>query len=149
MSKRVDSLFSLVDKQKQYSRRNCLLLYGIPENKNEKTDDLCLATINERLELAITEADIKRTHRIGKPRHVGQKSRPIIVKFVRYNDRKNVFNRKKKLKGKNISITQSLRATRIKKLKDAGEILDFENVWTFDGKILFKNGAGNINFFYD
>ena len=114
MSKRVDSLFSLVDKQKQYSRRNCLLLHGIPENKNEKTDDLCLATINEHLELAITEVDIERTHRIGKPRDVSQKSRPIIVKFVRYNDRKNVFNRKKKLKEKNISITESLTATRMK-----------------------------------
>ena len=99
------------------------------------------ATINEHLILAITEVDIKHTHRIGKPRHVGQKSRPIIVKFVRYNDRKNVFNRKKKLKGKNILITESLTAIRIKKLKDAGEIRDFENVWTFHGKILFKNGA--------
>ena len=99
--------------------RNCLLLHGIPENKNEKTDDLSLATINEHLELEITEVDIERTHRIGKPREVGQKSRPIIVKFVRYNDRKNVFNRKKKLKGKNISITESLTATRMKKLKEA------------------------------
>ena len=43
-------------------------------------------------ELATTEVDIERTHRIRKPRDVGQKSRPIIVKFVRYNDRKNVFN---------------------------------------------------------
>ena len=45
ISKRLDSLSGLVDKQEQYSRRNCLLLHGIPENKNEKTDDLCLATI--------------------------------------------------------------------------------------------------------
>ena len=46
MSKRVDSLSSQVEKQEQYSRHNCLLLHGIPENKNEKTDDLYLATIN-------------------------------------------------------------------------------------------------------
>ena len=95
MSKWVDSLSSQVHKQEQYSRRNCLLLQGIPENKNEKTDDLCVATINEHLELAITEVDIECTHRIGKRRYVGQKSRPILVKFVRYNDRKNVFNRKR------------------------------------------------------
>ena len=36
MSKRVDSLSSQVDNQEQYSRRNCFLLHGIPENKNEK-----------------------------------------------------------------------------------------------------------------
>ena len=71
-------------------------------------------TIN--FELATAEVDIERTHRIRKPRDVGQKSRPIIVKFVAYNDRKNVFDRKKKLKGKNISITESLTATRMEKL---------------------------------
>ena len=35
MSKRADSLSSQVDNQEQYSRRNCFLLHGIPENKNE------------------------------------------------------------------------------------------------------------------
>ena len=127
-----------------------MLLHGIPENKNEKTDDLCLATTNEHLELAITEVDIECTHTIGKPRDVGQKLRPIIVKFVRYNDRKNVFNRKKKLKGKNISIMENLTATQMKKLKEArGEIHEFKNVRTSDGKILFKNRSGNINLFCD
>ena len=92
ISKRVGSLCSRVDKQEQYSWRNCLLLHGIPENKNEKIDNLCLATINEHLELVITKIDIERTHIIGKPRDVCQKSRPTIVKFVRYNDRKNVLN---------------------------------------------------------
>ena len=92
MSKRVGSLCSRADKQEQYSLRNCLLLHGIPENKNEKTDNLCLATINEHLELVITKADIEHTYIIGKPRDVGQKSRPTIVKFVRYSDRKNVLN---------------------------------------------------------
>ena len=49
------------------------MLHCISENKNEKTDDLCLATINEHLELTITEVDIERTHTIGKPRDVGQR----------------------------------------------------------------------------
>ena len=58
MSKRVDSLSGQVDKQEQYSKRNCLFLHGIPEKKNEKTDDLCVATINEHLQLSTTEADM-------------------------------------------------------------------------------------------
>ena len=125
------------------------MLHDIPENKNETIDDLCLTTINEHLDLAITEVDIECTHRIEKPRDVGQKPRPIIVKFVRYNNRKNVFNRKKKPKGKNISITESLTATRMKKLKEAREIHNFKNVWTSDGTILFRDDSGNINLFYD
>ena len=99
--------------------------------------------------MSITEADIERTHRIGKPKDAGHKSRPIIVKIVRYNDRKNVFNRKKKLKGKNIAIMESIRATRMKKLKESREIYDFKNVWTSDGKILFKDGLENTSLFYD
>ena len=87
MSKRVDSLSGQVDKQEPHSRGNCFLLYGIPENKNGKADNLCLLTINKHLELSTTEADMECTHRIGKPRDAGHKSRPIIVKFVRYNNR--------------------------------------------------------------
>ena len=37
MLQRVDSLSGQVNKQEQYSRRNCLLLHGIPEYRNEKT----------------------------------------------------------------------------------------------------------------
>ena len=55
----------------------------------------------------------------------------------------------KKLKGKNIAITESLAATQIKKLKEAREIYDFKNVWASDGKILFKDGSGNTSLFYD
>ena len=50
--------------------------------------------------------DLDRTHRIGKVNN--GKSRPIIVKFARYNVRKKVFHNKRKLKGKNMSITESL-----------------------------------------
>ena len=110
MSKRVDSLSGQIAEQEQYSRLTCLLLHGIPEDKNEKTDDFCIATINECLELSITEAYIERTHRIEKLRDSSQKLRPIIVIFVKYNDKKNVFNRKKKSEAKNI--TDSLTATR-------------------------------------
>ena len=42
MSKRVDSLSSQVEKQEHYTRRNCLLLHGSPENRNEKTDCVLL-----------------------------------------------------------------------------------------------------------
>ena len=104
--------------------------------------------LNKHLELSITEADIERTHQVGKPRDAGQKSRPIIVKFVRYNDRKNVINRKK-LIGKNIAVTESLIATEMKKLNEAREIYDYQNVWTSDGKILFKDESGNASLFFD
>lgn len=75
-SKRVDSISGQVVKQEHCSGRNRLflgvetyyyLLYAIRENRNEKTDDLCIATINENLELLITEFDIECAHQIRKP----------------------------------------------------------------------------------
>ena len=46
------------------------------------------------------------------------KNRPIIVKFVRYKDRRCVFSDKKTLKRKNMSINESLTKIRITALKE-------------------------------
>lgn len=55
----------------------------------------------------------------------------------------------KKLKGTNTAITESLRATRMKKLNKGRGTYDFKKVWISDGKNLFKNGPGNTSLFYD
>ena len=71
--------------------------------------------------MTINKADIE--HRIGKPRDAGQ--------------------------NRDISITESLAATRIKKLNKAREIYDFKNVRTSDGKTMFKDRPGNTSLFYN
>ena len=50
MAQRIDKLENLVDRQEQYSRRNCLLVHGIAETNKENTDTLVLKTINEKPE---------------------------------------------------------------------------------------------------
>ena len=67
---------------------------------------------------------------------------------MRYNDRKKVFNSKKKLKGKKITITENLTVTRMKKLNEAKERYNFKNFWTSDGKILYKDKSGKIKIYY-
>ena len=74
-------------------------MHGNPENRNEKTDDLCITTLNEHLQLSITEVENERTHRIGKPRDSGQKVTPTIIWLVRLDYRKSPLNREKS-KGK-------------------------------------------------
>ena len=71
---------------------------------------------------------IDRTHRMGNPRNTDEKPRPIIIKLVGYNDRKKIFDSKKKLKGKKIAITESLAVTRMEKLNEARERYNFKNV---------------------
>ena len=95
---------------------NCLLLHGIPEKRQENTDELCIKAINEHLHLAVNGRDICRTHRIGNPRNAGEKQRPIMIKLVRYNDMKKIFGNKKKLKAKKIAIMETLTFARMKKL---------------------------------
>ena len=149
MARRIDKLEYLVDRQEQYSRRNCLLVHGIADINDENTDDLVLKTINEKLDIDITENEIDRSHRIGKKKD-GQRPRPIIVKLRRYNTRKKVSASKRKLKGTGVSIAESLSVKRMEQLNKAREEHSFTNVWTTDGRILFKRPNENKgNLFYD
>ena len=138
LSTKIEKIEKLQDQQEQYSRRNCLLVHGIAEEKEEITDEVIINTLNEKLDLGIKLREIDRTHRIGESKKTRGKNRPIIVKFVRYNERNRVFRNKKKLKGQRIAITESLTKIRMDKLKQANETNEFTNVWTNDGKIFFK-----------
>ena len=81
--------------QEPYSHRNCILIHGITETQDKNTDDISLCTINEHLELELTEEELDRIHRIGNPKSGNKRPRPIIVKFSRYNTRRKVFVNKK------------------------------------------------------
>lgn len=128
------------DQLEQYGRRNCLLLHGVPEKKNEDTDEVFIDTVNEHLGLKIGFRDIGRSHRLGAPREDGS-ARPIIAKFPRYNVRASVYGKKKMLKGTSLLITESLTQNRVRLLKKA--ISDFEgrNVWTVDGDIYINDNG--------
>ena len=104
-----------IDAQQQYSGRNCLLLHDIEENKGEDTGSIVLEVLNNDMGLSISKTALDRCHRIGNPK-TKKESRPIIVKFVRYYDRRDVFMKKKCLKGKSKSITEILTAFRLQKL---------------------------------
>ena len=124
-------------------------MHWIAETNDENTDGLVLKTINEKLDVDITENEIDRSHRIGMKKN-GQRPRPIIVKLTRYNTRKKVFASKRKLKGKGVSITESLMAKRMEQLNKAREEHGFTNMWTTDSRILFKRSNENkSNLFYD
>ena len=120
MAQRIDKLVNLVDRQEQYLRHNCLLVHGIVETNDENTDDLVLKTINEKLDINITESEIDRSHSIGTKKD-GRRPRPIIVKLMSYNTREKVFAGKRKLKGTRVSITENLTAKRMEQLNKTRE----------------------------
>ena len=92
-------------------------IHGIPENKNENTDVLAMEVIDTKMDIKITQNDIDRKHRIQK-RKTNSKLRPVINKFVRYNDRKKVFSSKKLLRDSDVPVTKSLTSFRMKKVND-------------------------------
>ena len=96
-----------MDKQEQYSKRNCILIHGFKEAKNESTDDRVLKIFREELNDNILLVDLDRTHRIEKERYSNSKPRPVIVNLHGTIFVKNFLKVKKELKGKNISITEN------------------------------------------
>ena len=76
MNKRIEELKNKTDCQEQYSRRNCILIHGIAENKEENTDQQARDFINENLDIKIDEIDIARSHRVGRCHKTKKKGRP-------------------------------------------------------------------------
>ena len=124
MNEKIEKLERIVDTQEQQSRCNCLLLHGIAEGKRENTDELVLETLNEKMRIDLTPSDLDGTHRIGQKKISSKKPRAVIIKFVSYNTRKKISN-KKLLKGTQVNITESLTAKRMGILKEATKNTNF------------------------
>ena len=77
---------------------------------------------------------MSKTHCIGNKAKARSKGRAIIIKFTIYNTRKKkVFMNKRKFKGTNISVTESLNSLQMTKLKNAKGEYGFNKVWTSHG----------------
>uniref|UniRef100_A0A8D9AYA2 Uncharacterized protein n=1 Tax=Cacopsylla melanoneura TaxID=428564 RepID=A0A8D9AYA2_9HEMI len=132
-----------IDRLETYTRRQCVVLHGIPEAA-AGSEDQCMAyaskMFKERLKVDIPIEHIDRAHRLGPVRTPGvdTRPRPIIVKLLRYHDKRVVYVNKKKLKGSGMVITESLTRTRLTLLNKARDHFSRERVWTNDGKIVIK-----------
>ena len=128
LNDKVSNLFVQFDEKGQYYRRNCLLIHGVEENRIEDTDTLSINIINEHLGLDIQPSDIDQVHRIGNKNKARKKGRSTTITFTRYDTRKKVSMNQRKVKGTNISVTESLTSLRMKKLKDARDEYGFKKV---------------------
>ena len=125
-----------------------MLVYGLPESTLENTDDLVITMFKNEMDIEMFSDDIDRSHRIGKQKEDPNKVRPVIVKFTRYSDRNKIFRNKKGLRGKKMSITKSLTGLRMSKLKEARDEFGFRNVWSTDGRILYKEEGSDLTRVY-
>lgn len=124
-----------VDNSEQYSRRNNLRIFGVPEERNEDTSKVVTILCKEKLKLDISPDLMDSCHRLpGKePQH-----RPIIVKFLSHRVKKMISNNKKLLKGTKLVIREDLTQFRNSLMKAAVKKYGNKSVWSNDGKIYVK-----------
>lgn len=136
---------NVLDSQEQYSRRNCLVIHGTPEQSNEKLDTNVIM-LGKKMDVNITPQDIDRVHRLG-PR--SQKDRPIIVKFTTYKARATFLNNRSSLRKLTtpVYINENLtknRAYIFKKCRDAVKSKGAMRCWTHDGNVMLMTNDNRI-----
>lgn len=130
-----------VDNLEQYSRRNCVRIFGVPEESTENTEAKVCDLIKSNLTIDIHPNLIDRCHRVGKP---SKNARPIIVKFTSYKTRERIIKSRKLLKGTKISIKEDLTHSRYELYKFASTKFGFKNVWTRDGNVFVKTPNNEV-----
>ena len=98
--------------------------------------------VKEKIGEETKKDEIHQSHRLGAPKNNG-KSRPIIMKFARYNTRCRIFKNKK--------VTEGLTKKSMESLKKAKEDHGFEKVWSSEAKIFYKdvNNKNKINIYFN
>ena len=111
VEERLAILENSIEKQEQYSRRENVILHGVPERENENVDnarkrvcDLFNANVKSKHWL---EVDLLRAHRLGGKRQ-DNSNRPLIVRFIHFYDKLKVMRAKPDFKKLGISVNDDL-----------------------------------------
>ena len=107
-------------------------------NKEETVDDTISKAVEvfNKIGMKITETDISVAHRLGK--YSEDRPRPIISKFVRRRHKMEAIEKRRKLKGTRIAITEDLTRDNyffLLKVKDQANV---DTAWTRDGVVFAK-----------
>ena len=69
LTKRLDEIDAALDRQEQYSRRNCLLIHGADEVESEDTNELSIKVVEEHMNQKIKPEDIYVSYRLGNQKN--------------------------------------------------------------------------------
>ena len=123
-----------------YSRRNCVRIFGVPEEKDD-TDKVVL-DLCEKLNIPLQKTELVVSHRVG-PTETG-KSRPIIARITNYNLRHRLLKESKTKKlhnmegSKGVWVNQDLTRTRAKVASETRKLVksgQAKSSFNWDGKI--------------
>ena len=69
LTKRLEEIDVILDRQEQYSRRNCLLIHGADEVESEDTNELSIKVVEEHMNQKIKPEDIYGSYRLGNQKN--------------------------------------------------------------------------------
>ena len=166
---RIQRLEKETNDLEQYSKRNCLLFFGVPETKGEDTTEEVCKIAREKLHIDLNPSTIDRSHRLqrrnqgndadnspgatpasgrmqtrsgrrddqsGQSNSASTAPRPLLVKFVSYQNRQRVIKNRKLLKGTRMSIQEHLTRKNQELLAKTRANTEVKDAWTSDGKIV-------------
>lgn len=127
----------------QYSRSNNLRIINLPEDNGERfetateTTEKVVKFLNEKMNTDIQMKDIDIAHRLGKK--TPNKPRAVIVKFLsRRHKFESMKDRKQKLNGTGIYISEDLTRMNQMVFSAARRNTEVESCWTRNGRIVVK-----------
>lgn len=133
------NIIAKYDKFDSTLKRKSLRIYGLKETKNENCSKMTLELVTKKMEIEIENNNIESCYRVGK--YDPNKVRPIFVKFVRLDVKRQIFKNKRKLKGTGIVIREELTKEKLEIVKAALNRIGNEgNVWTDNGNVFGKIG---------
>lgn len=133
---KIVALENRIDDLEQYQRRQCIRIFGVKEEEAEDTDKIA-TEVARKIGVELDVNDIDRSHRVG--RRDTEKPRPIIVKFVSYRKRSEIYRCKRRLKSTGITIRDDLTKARHALLRESISRFGLHNVWTMDGVVIVNH----------
>ncbi|CAH1106055.1 unnamed protein product [Psylliodes chrysocephalus] len=134
------SIKNLINRQEIWDRsirnRN-LIFYGIKENEGERCTDVLMDFFMNKMKLKLENSCIESCFRLE--RKVGNKDRPVMVKFSVKFCKDLVFKNKKLLKQTKIVIREDLSQEQQNIIKETlKKVGSRGKVWTMSGNIFLK-----------
>ena len=151
MHTKTNELLSKINDIEQYTRRNNLRIFGVPDPGDWETaaesEEKVLSIFHQKLKMYnIKSEQIEACHRIG--RYKEGKNRAVIVRFISRKTKDSIIKERKQLKGTRILIAEDLTREnaawffKVKmSVKDESSI---SSVWTHNGETFVYGPSGKV-----
>ena len=128
----INELYGQQDDLEQYTRKHSLKIHGIPENLYTSTDDVVIK-LGKRLGVPIAKEEINTSHKLYNGKNL---PKSIIVKFISYKKKAQLYRQRTELK--NIKISDLFSTLSVADVAKSTPIFSNENLTQYRRKIMKK-----------